>query len=203
MSNLADYLKERGFLKNSLLYNAFSIVDRKDFVPEDYKDYAYEDTPLPIGYDQTISQPQVVAFMIDLLDLKEDHRVLDIGFGSGWATALLAETVKKGKVIGIEKNPDVYKKGVSNLEKYNYFKEDRVEVFLGDGRDGCSEKGPFDRVLVSAADTGFDFPKKIKPQLKKDGKIVIPINSSIFVFTKKEKDFEKKEYPGFSFVPLT
>ena len=170
MSNLADYLKERGFLKNSLLYDAFSRVDRKDFVPEDYKDYAYEDTPLPIGYDQTISQPQVVAFMLDLLDLREDHHVLDIGFGSGWATALLAETVKKGKVIGIEKNPDVYKKGVGNLEKYNYFKKERVEVFLGDGRGGCSEKAPFDRVLVSAADTGFEFPEKIKPQLKNEGK---------------------------------
>jgi len=202
MLELADYLRERGFLEDNLLYNAFSVIDRKDFVLEEHRERVYDDVPLPIGYGQTISQPQVVAFMFDLLELRKDHEVLDVGIGSGWTTALLAETAKEGRVTGIEKIPEIYEFAVRNLQKYSFLQKGKVEVFLGDGKEGKKEKAPFDRILVSAADTGFELPSKIKGQIKEGGRVVIPIKSSIFVFIKKGDVFEKSEYPGFSFVPL-
>jgi len=202
MSKLADFLKERGYLEKEGIYEAFKNVDREDFVREDHKAQAYDNIPLPIGSGQTISQPQVVAFMIELLDPQKDDVVLDVGSGSGWTTALLASIATEGRVVGIERDPEVYEFGKNNLKKYNFLKEEKVKLFLGDGKKGRKEEGPFDKILVSAADKGFDFPSKIKDQLKDEGRVVIPIKSSIFLFTKRGEDFERREYPGFSFVPL-
>ncbi len=202
MKELIDYLKGKGFLERENVYNAFSEIDRKDFIPEELKKYAYEDMPLSIGYGQTISQPQVVAFMIKLLSPEREQTVLDIGFGSGWTTAILAEIVKTGKVIGVEKVPEVYNFGKKNIEKYNFINKKTVELFLGDGRKGKADKGPYDRILVSAADRAKDLPQNLTDQIKDGGRIVIPIDSSIFLFIKKKGIFQWEEYPGFSFVPL-
>ncbi len=202
MKELIDYLKEKGFLKKENVYNAFSKIDRKDFVPEELKEHAYKDVPLSIGYGQTISQPQVVSFMIELLFPERGQNILDIGFGSGWTTALLAEIVKTGKVIGVEKVPEVYNFGKKNIEKYSFMNRKIVELFLGDGRKGRADKGPYDRVLVSAADRARDLPRNLTGQIKEGGRVVIPIDSSIFLFVKKEGSFQWEEYPGFSFVPL-
>ncbi len=203
MPVLADYLKERGLLDEELLNSAFLSIDRKDFVPEEHKRYAYKDIALPIGYSQTISQPQVVAFMLNLLDVKPGQTVLDIGFGSGWATCLLAEVVGlSGKVIAVERVREVYEYGKKNIEKYNFIKKGVVEVFLGDGKEGKKDKAPYDRVLVSAENKEGNLPSQIKNQLKEGGKMVLPIGSSIFLFIKKKEGFETKEYHGFSFVPL-
>ncbi len=202
MINLVNLLKEKGFLEKKENYDAFCKIDRADFVPEDLKKYAYQDTPLSIGSEQTISQPQVVALMIDLLSPERGDTILDIGFGSGWTTALLAEIVKEGKVVGIERVPEVYGFGKKNIEKYGFIKKGVVEVFPGDGKEGKKEMGPYDGILVSATDKDHNLSLKLSNQLKEGGRIVIPINSSIFLFTKKKGELEKKEYPGFVFVPL-
>jgi protein-L-isoaspartate(D-aspartate) O-methyltransferase len=202
MKPLVKYLKEKNLLKDKFIYEAFLKIDRKDFIPEKEKENAYQDRPLPIGFGQTISQPQVVAFMLGLLSLQKGDCVLDVGFGSGWTTALLAEIVGNGKVIGIEKIPEIYETGKKNVEKYSFIKKGVVEVFLSDGRKGKEEKGPYDGILVSAADKSYDFVTGVKNQVKEGGRIVIPINSSVFLFTKTKKGFKKKEYVGFSFVPL-
>ena len=182
---------------------AFQRIDRSDFVTEKEKKDAYKDIPLSIGYGQTISQPLVVAFMLEILDLREGDKVLDVGFGSGWTTALLAFIVgSKGEVIAIEKIPEVYEFGKRNIEKYSFLKSKRVEVFCGDGKEGRRDKAPFDRILVSAS-AKDDLPISLKEQLKVGGKAVSPIGSSVFLFLKKEEGFETVEYPGFLFVPLT
>ncbi len=202
MNKLPNFLKEKGFLERRECYDAFCKIDRADFIPEESKKYAYEDFPLPIGNGQTISQPQVVAFMLHLLSPREGDNVLDIGFGSGWTTALLAEIVKNGKVIGIEKIEEVYEFGKKNIEKYGFIEDGVVELFLGDGKRGKKEKGPYDCILISAADKDHNLPSILGDQLKEGGRIVLPINSSIFLFTKEKRGFKKEEYPGFVFVPL-
>ncbi len=203
MTDLANFLKERDLLKKKEYYDAFCKIDRADFVVEEFKEHAYRDTPLPIGNGQTISQPQVVAFMINLLSPQKGDIVLDIGFGSGWTTSLLAEIVNNGKVVGVEKVPEVYEFGRENIEKYNFIEKGTVELFLGDGKKGKKEKGPYNCILVSAADKNENLPAELKDQLKDGGRIVIPVNSSVFLFTKEGEEFKKEEYPGFVFVPLT
>ncbi len=208
--HLPEYLKEKAFLKENALYEAFCKIDRVDFVPEAKKKFAYQDLPLPIGSGQTISQPQVVAFMLKLLDVKKGNTVMDIGFGSGWTTALLAFLVSngnevkknKGLVCGIELVPEVYEFGKKNIEKYNFLKKGVVRLFLGDGREGKKENAPYDCILISAADRDKKLPIKLIKQLKDGGRVVMPINSSIFLFIKEGSSFKEKEYPGFSFVPL-
>ncbi len=189
-------------LKDETVYRAFLKIDRKDFVLEEFKKDANKNIPLPIGEGQTISQPEVVAFMIELLSLGGKQKVLDIGFGSGWTTALLAEIVKQGKVIAIERVPQLYEFGRKNIEKYGFLNEKIVEVFLEDGKKGKEEKGPYDAILVSAECKDKNFPEKIKNQLKEGGRMVVPIGSSIYLFFKNEENLSFKEYPGFSFVPF-
>lgn len=203
MKNLANYLREKGILRKRLIYEAFSKIDRADFVPKKFKEHSYKDIPISIGHGQTISQPQVVAFMLEILNPKGGQNILDVGFGSGWSVALLAEIVKGGKVVGIEKIPEVYNFGKNNIAKYNFLNKGVVKLFLKDGREGEENEGPYDRILVSAADRDKKIIKKLGKQLKEGGRIVIPINSSVFLFIKKQGKFKFKEYPGFIFVPLT
>lgn len=198
---IASYLEERGIIKKKNIVRAFSRVDRKDFVPEQEKDHAYRDMALPIGYGQTISQPQVVGFMLELLAPEEGQKIMDVGFGSGWTTALLAEAVGEGRVVSLEIVPEVYEFGVKNISKYNFLKKGVVKVFCKDGREGMPEEAPFDGILVSAAEQK-ELPRALYEQLKIGGRIVIPIGSSVFLFIKNDKKWEKREYPGFSFVPL-
>jgi len=202
MLELANSLKRKGLLEREDLYKAFLAADRKGFVPKEHRDYAYNDIPLPIGEGQTISQPQVVAFMLELLDPQRKDVILDIGFGSGWTVAILAGIVTEGKVIGIERDSSVYEFGVGNLKRGGFLKKEKVELFLGDGKEGKKDKGPFDKVLVSAAAANFDFIYQLEDQIKEGGKVVVPVRSSIYLLVKQEKGFEKREYPGFSFVPL-
>ena len=105
---LARYLEEKGVLKSPLLISAFEEVDRADFVPAKLYDFAYEDHPLDIGWGQTISQPYTVSFMLELLSLEEGNIVMDVGYGSGWTTALISHAVgDRGKVYAIERVPEL------------------------------------------------------------------------------------------------
>ena len=195
---LVEYLKKR-VLKTPEIISAFLEIDRKDFVKEEYLDQAYFDTPLPTLQGQTISQPYVVAFMLELLEPKLGQKILDIGFGSGWTTCLLAE-ITKNKVYGIEIVPEVFEFGKKNIEKYNFIEKGIVEVLLRDGSKGLPEKAPFDRILVSAA--AKKIPEELISQLKDDGILVIPADEGIYKIKKLNGKIEKEYYYGFVFVPL-
>jgi len=199
---LIDSLIEQGWLKTPKIIEAFRKIKRIDFLPENIKDLAELNEALPIGFGQTISQPLVVAFMLELLEPKEGEKILDIGSGSGWTSALLAEIVgKKGKVIAIEVIPELKEFGQKNVAKYNFIEKGVVEFICGDGSKGYQKEAPFDKILVSAqAKKCF---QDWKEQLKIGGRIVVPIGNSIWLFIKKsEKEFEEREFPGFVFVPL-
>jgi len=212
MSLIEDLISE-GWLKTPRIIEAFKKVKRADFLPKEMKDFGELNEALPIGYGQTISQPLVVAFMLELLEPKEGEKILDIGSGSGWTTALLAyivnggETSKakvqntKGKVIAIEIIPELKEFGEKNVAKYNFIEKGIVEFVLGDGSKGYKKKAPFDKILVSAsAEKCYE---SWKEQVKIGGRIVAPISNSIWLFIKKsESEFEEFEYPGFVFVPL-
>jgi protein-L-isoaspartate(D-aspartate) O-methyltransferase len=198
---LANYLKERGVLRTKEIIDAFLKIDRKDFVKEEYTDQAYFDTPLPTLMGQTISQPYVVAFMLELIQPQKGQKILDIGFGSGWTTSLLAEIVgENGKVYGIEVVPEVFEFGKKNIEKYNFLQKGIVEVFLMDGSKGFPEKAPFDRILVSAASKKI--PEEMILQLKDGGILVIPDFEGIWKVKKINGKIEKEYHYGFIFVPL-
>ncbi|MDP6387690.1 MAG: protein-L-isoaspartate O-methyltransferase [Candidatus Pacebacteria bacterium] len=186
-------------LQTGALKDAFVAIDRKDFVPEDYVEEAYEDYPLPLGDSrQTISQPTTVAFMLELLDPQEGENILDIGAGSGWTTALLARLVgEKGGVIGVEIIPELVQLGKKNLKKYDF---KNVEILKADKEIGLPKKAPFDKILVSAA--AEDLPKKLLEQLKIGGTMVIPIYDEVWQIKKLESDNDIKKYKGFAFVPL-
>jgi len=224
--SLIDSLIQQGWLKTPEIIEAFRKIKRIDFLPEDMKDLAELNEALPIGYGQTISQPLVVAFMLELLQPKEGEKILDIGSGSGWTSALLAHIVsggelkskiknKKskidGRVIAIEVIPELKEFGKKNVAKYNFIEKGIVEFICTDGSKGYQKEAPFDKILASAS--AEKLPLVWKEQLKIEGKIVTPIGSSIWLFEKKtpsfakategeETEFIKTEYPGFAFVPL-
>ncbi len=201
MALIEELIKE-GWLKTPRIIEAFKRIKRVDFLPEDMKDLADLNEALPIGFGQTISQPLVVAFILELLEPKEGEKILDIGSGSGWTSALLGEIVgEKGKVVAIEVIPELKEFGEKNVEKYNFIEKGVVEFICTDGSKGYEKEAPFDKILASA--TTKDVPLAWKKQLKINGRIVLPINSSIWLFTKKsEREFEEEEHPGFVFVPL-
>jgi len=171
-------------------------------MPRNFKDLAEVDEAMSIGQGQTISQPLVVAFMLELLGPKEGEKILDVGSGSGWTSALLSEIVgEKGKVIAVELVPELKEFGEKNAAKYNFAEKGIVEFVCCDGSKGYEKEAPFDKILASAS--ARRLPEAWKKQLKVGGRIVTPINSSIWLFIKKsENEFEEKEHPGFVFVPL-
>ena len=159
----------------------------------------YVDAPLPIGNNQTISQPSTVAFMLEQLDLEEGDKVLDIGSGSGWTTALLCHIVgEKGSVTGLERMDVLVEQGEKNLLKLQFGSHCRIQR-AGEKLGLQGEK--FDRILVSAS--ADEIPEELFLQLKIGGILVIPVKNSIFKFKKvSDTHVEKKEFYGFVFVPL-
>ncbi len=198
--SLIDQLIREKWLKTLRIIEAFRSVDRADFIPADMKNMAEVDEPLPIGKGQTISQPLVVAFMLEHLQPEPGEKILDVGSGSGWTSALLGEIVgSKGKVIAIETIPELKDFGEKNALKYN---GGQVQFILADGSKGYEEEAPYDKILCSAA-VQKEVPKAWKEQLKIGGRIVTSVRSSIWLLIKKsDAEFEKIEYPGFAFVPL-
>jgi protein-L-isoaspartate(D-aspartate) O-methyltransferase len=177
---------------------AFQEVRRADFLPQEVQELASLDTALPIGQGQTNSQPTVVAFMLEKLGAKAGEKVLDIGAGSGWTSALLSHIVgPKGKVVGIELIPELAERAKKNLAQMK-----NVLFLCDDGSKGYSPAASYDHILVSAALHKKELPKAWKEQLKDKGNIVVPIENSIWVFTKNGDEFYEKEYKGFVFVPF-
>ena len=186
------------------LRNAFAQIKREDFVPGELKELANVDQALPIGSGQTISQPYVVAFMLEKLQPKPGDKILDIGAGSGWTTALLSHIVgPTGKVIGIEVLPELAEFGKTNVTKYNFIGKGIATILCRNGDEGYNAQAPYDGILVSASLPQKELPKAWKEQLKVNGRIVVPIQNSLWAFTKQnESNFQEKEYPGFVFVPF-
>jgi protein-L-isoaspartate(D-aspartate) O-methyltransferase len=186
-------------LKDRMIKDAFVAIDRKNFVPKNYAEEAYEDYPLPLGdTGQTISQPTTVAFMLELLNPQEGEKILDVGSGSGFTTALLARIVgEKGRVIGVERIPELVKLGQKNLDKYNL---KNAEIIKARKEIGFLKEAPFDKILVSA--TTEDLPKKLMEQLRVGGIMVVPIFDEIWQVKKLESGEDIKKYKGFAFVPL-
>jgi protein-L-isoaspartate(D-aspartate) O-methyltransferase len=186
-------------LKDRMIKDAFVAIDRKNFVPENYAEEAYDDYPLPLGdTGQTISQPTTVAFMLELLNPQEGEKILDVGSGSGFTTALLARIVgEKGRVIGVERIPELVKLGQKNLDKYNL---KNAEIIKARKEIGFLKEAPFDKILVSA--TTEDLPKKLMEQLRVGGIMVVPIFDEIWQVKKLESGEDIKKYKGFAFVPL-
>lgn len=199
---LIDNLIKQGWLKTPNIISAFKKIKRIDFLPEDSRNLAELNVALPIGYGQTISQPLVVAFMLEQLQPEQGHKVLDVGSGSGWTTALLSEIVgEKGKVIAIELISELKEFGEKNASKYNFVKKGIAEFICADGSKGYEEEALFDRILASAS--AQKIPLAWKKQLKIGGRVVTPIKTSIWVFVKETEDnFKEIEHSGFAFVPL-
>lgn len=198
--NLIENLRNYGFSENIL--KAFEKVPREDFLSENFRSRAYEDTALPINSGQTISQPYTIAFMLDLLEISEKnkkYKILEVGSGSGYVLALISEIVKNSEVYGVEIVKNLVESSREQLrDKKN------IEIFqakkgvLGLPRE--SEKEKFDRILVSAA--GKKIPSEFIKQLKIGGILVIPVRNSIIKLMKFADENKIEEYRGFAFAPL-
>lgn len=209
MKELIKKLIEEGYLEDKKIIEAFKKIDRADFLPDHLHNEAELNTALPIGYAQTISQPLTVAFMLELLEPQAGDKILDIGSGSGWQTALLAQiTGEKGKIFGIEIIPELKEFGEKNVEKYNFISQGRVKFFCKNGAEGIPEEAPFDRIIVAAA--AREVPYALLNQLRIGGILVIPIEDpsdiggqGIVVIKKIGEDkFKRRFFPGFVFVPF-
>ena len=207
MDKLVQHLKNLGVLKEPNIIAAFGAIDRKDFVLPDYREAAYEDYPLPIGLGQTISQPYTVAFMLELLQPKSGEKILDVGSGSGWTTALLSHIVgSKGYVYGTEIISELVAFGQRNLAKYQLPQAQIAQATPPAGEAGkklgMAQEAPFDRILASA--TASSLPKELVEQLKVGGILVIPVRNDILQVRKiSETKTNIQKFSGFVFVPLS
>jgi len=192
----------KGVLYSDNIIQAFKKVRRIDFVHEDFHSQAYDDAPLPIGKGQSISQPSTVAQMLELLAAEPGNRVLEIGCGSGWLTALLAEIIgPSGYVYAIDIIPELTELTKHHLVSYHFT---NIITKIGNGWLGIPEHAPFNRIIVSAA--APKIPEKLIQQLTHGGRLVMPVGEDIqdLVLLKKSASGEISEehHPGYQFVPL-
>ena len=188
------------YIKSERVKEAFLAVDRKNFIPEKYRDKAYYDDPLPIGYNQTISAPSMVATMLELLDIEEKDKILEIGTGSGYNACLLAALGEK--VITIERIPQLRDFAKKNMEKCKY--REKVMVLLGDGSEGYEAEAPYDKIIVTCG--APDIPDSLVKQLKDGGRLVIPVGGTFFqelyVVEKEGEKIKKRVWGDVAFVPM-
>jgi protein-L-isoaspartate(D-aspartate) O-methyltransferase len=197
-NQLVKIIERKGISDKNVL-TAIANVPRHLFMDSGFVDFAYQDKPFPIGAEQTISQPYTVAFQTELLNVKPNQHILEIGTGSGYQTAVLLEM--GAKVFTIERQQELFKKAKLFLPKIGYKPK---KIVFGDGYKGLTENSPFDGIIVTA---GAPFvPKPLLSQLKIGGRLVIPVGDDVQTMTlfirTSEKDFEKHELGKFRFVPM-
>ncbi len=193
-----DQIRARG-VKQAAVLEAMATVPRHLFVPEEQSSRAYRDHPLPIGHDQTISQPYIVALMTELLDLDGSEKVLEIGTGSGYQAAILATLVER--VYSIEIVQPLASRAAATLVELGY---DNVEVRAGDGYLGWPEQAPFDAIILTAAPPAI--PPPLLEQLAIGGRLVAPVgelNQDLVLITRDEDGIERKQLIPVRFVPMT
>ena len=198
-AQLVGELIKKGITNKDVL-NAIGKIPRHLFIDSSFVKFAYVDKAFPIGAGQTISQPYTVAFQTQLLETKPGDKVLEIGTGSGYQTAILCEL--GCDIYTIERQPELYEKTKAFLPLIGY---NRVKFFLGDGYKGIIDSAPFDAILITAG--AKEIPKELLLQLKaKGGVMVVPLGSGIQIMTRirrlSDDDFEKEEFGQFSFVPM-
>ncbi|TRZ45380.1 protein-L-isoaspartate(D-aspartate) O-methyltransferase [Robertkochia solimangrovi] len=197
-NKLAETVAAKGIADKGVL-DAIRKIPRHLFMDSSFEDHAYQDKAFPIAAGQTISQPYTVAFQTELLEVKKGDKILEIGTGSGYQTAMLIE--KGALVYSIERQKELFKRTNLFLPKLGYKPK---KMIFGDGYKGLPEEAPFDGIIVTA---GAPFvPKPLLAQLKIGGKLVIPVGDDVQVMTlftrTSGKSFERKEFGDFRFVPL-
>jgi protein-L-isoaspartate(D-aspartate) O-methyltransferase len=170
---IKNQLQSRGIRDDAVL-DVMRSVERHNFVPENYRDRAYSDGPLPIGHGQTISQPYIVAFMTEQLQVSSQHKILEIGTGSGYQAAILGELAKH--VFTIEIIPELAE-GAKNI--LNHLSYKNITVRAGDGYKGWPEEAPFERIMVTAAPT--EVPQELVDQLAPGGRMILPVGAQFLV----------------------
>ncbi len=204
---LVEELKSEGVIRSKLVEEAFLHIPREEFVPEHLRSYAYVDTPLPIGYGQTISAPHMVAIMTEELEAQPGDVVLEIGTGSGYQAAILAYIVSKGHghVYTIEIVKELTKRAINNFAKAVPELLDYTTFVIGDGSKGLEIFAPYDKIIVTAA--APNIPEPLIKQLKPGGRLVIPVGnrwSQVLLIVDKRRDgaIRIRESVPCVFVPL-
>jgi protein-L-isoaspartate(D-aspartate) O-methyltransferase len=182
-----------------LVETAFKQVPRHEFIPDELRAHSQVDAPLPIGFGQTISQPTTVRMMLDWLQVEVGNKVLDVGSGSGWTSALLGTIVgRRGKVYAVERIPELVDFGRQNVERLGL---KNVSFFLAGKNYGLPRHASYQRILVSAA--ADKLPNQLLEQLEVGGKMVIPVKNDVLEITKHSRtNIEIITHTGFVFVPL-
>jgi len=195
---LIKILEEKG-IKDHRILNAIREIPREKCLPDDLKIYAYNDRALPIGLSQTISQPFIVAYMTEKLNIAQNETVLEIGTGSGYQAAILGKLAKE--VYSVERIEELYERAKSFLKD---LKIDNVHVKLGNGRDGWEEHAPYDKIMVTAA-AKKKVPEALLDQLADRGKMIIPVGDffqSLYIYVKEDNEIKKYKDLSVAFVPL-
>lgn len=201
LDGLIRILKDTGFLNDQRVEYAIQKCPRHEFVPKSFLDLAYENIPVSLMKDQTISQPAVVARMTEWLDISQGQKILEIGSGSGWQAAILSFLVGNGKVFSIDRHPKLVEFARENLNRLGI---DNVEVILGNGGLGLPKESPFDRIIITAACK--EVPPTLFEQLAVGGLLIAPVGEylqSLIVYKKTQHGIKKlKNQYGYAFVPL-
>lgn len=196
-SMVTTQIKSRG-IKDMNILEAMEKVPRHVFVPENMRKFAYNDEPLPIGNGQTISQPYIVAYMTEVLQLSIEEKVLEVGTGSGYQAAVLAEIAKE--VFTVEIIDGLSKNAQEVLQEEGYT---NIHFRVGDGSYGWEENAPYDAIMVTAAPS--EVPKALQDQLKIGGRMIVPVGDAfqeLILIVREKRRFKKKKLLPVRFVPL-
>jgi len=202
-SNLVDSLIRKGYVRSAEVADAVRKVPREEFVPENMRGDAYVDSPLPIGSGQTISAPHMVAIMVEASDLHPGHKVLEVGAGSGYHAAVVAELVAPdGHVFTMERHQDLADFARENLERTGY--SHSVTVICGDGSRGLPEHAPYDRIFVACG--APNIPKPLMDQVSDGGSLLVPVGGRFYQdlirMERNGDEFTRMSLGGCVFVPL-
>ena len=202
-SRLVNGLRDNGYVTDERVLAAMEKVPRHEFIPAELRDQAYADSPLPIGMGQTISAPHMVGIMMQALELRPGHKVLEIGAGSGYHAALMGEMVRPGGMVyTVERLEPLGAKAAEAIERLHY--DDVVKVIVADGSSGLAEHAPYDRITVAAAAPGV--PRPLEEQLADGGRMLVPVGGQgyqdLMLVTRRGDKMERTGLGGVVFVPL-